>query len=70
MSQEGTAKTCVVCGRGPDQTPVLRLEYRGAPFWICPQHLPVLIHDPSQLVGRLDGAELLKPSDYHDDEAH
>jgi hypothetical protein len=30
---------------------------------------PVLIHDPSQLVGRLAGAELLKPSDYHDSEA-
>ena len=61
-----SAKQCVVCGRGPDVTPVLALEYRGAAVWICPQHLPVLIHDPAQLVGKLAGAEQLRPADHHD----
>ena len=61
-----SAKQCVVCGRGPDVTPVLALEYRGAAVWICPQHLPVLIHDPAQLVGKLAGAEQLRPAAHHD----
>jgi len=60
------AKVCVACGRGPEETPLLALEYRGAAFWICPQHLPVLIHDPAQLTGRLPGAERLRPAEHHD----
>jgi hypothetical protein len=61
-----SAKQCVACGRGPDETPMLALEYRGATVWICPQHLPVLIHDPAQLIGKLAGAERLRPADHHD----
>jgi hypothetical protein len=35
-------------------------------LWICPQHLPLLIHNPQQLAGKLAGAENLKPADHHD----
>jgi hypothetical protein len=56
----------LVCGRGPEETPLLALEYRGAALWICPQHLPVLIHDPAQLADRLPGAEGLRPAEHHD----
>jgi len=38
----------------------------GSTIRICPQHLPVLIHDPARLVGILPGAEELQPSDVHD----
>jgi len=57
---------CVACDRGSEETPLIRLEYRGAEFWICPQHLPVLIHDPTRLAGRLAGAADMKPADHHD----
>lgn len=60
------AKQCMACGRGPDETPLLALEYRGATVWICPQHLPVLIHDPAKLVGKLAGAEHLRPAEHQD----
>ena len=50
MSNEQQRK-CLACERGSDATPLIHLEYRGEDLWICPQHLPVLIHDPSQLVG-------------------
>lgn len=58
--------SCLVCERGADETPLLRLEYRDSEFRICPQHLPVLIHDPAQLIGRLPGAERLSPADHED----
>jgi hypothetical protein len=35
-------------------------------FEICPQHLPLLIHDPARLIGKLPGAEKLRPADHHD----
>jgi hypothetical protein len=65
MSDE-KAKQCLACERGADVTPLIPLEYRGERLWICPQHLPLLIHDPGQLVGRLAGAEHLRPADHHD----
>ena len=61
-----TAATCLACGRTPDVTPLIALNYRGGTYWICPQHLPVLIHDPARLVGQLPGAEELRPADHHD----
>ena len=57
---------CLLCARDSDATPLIALEYRGATLRICPQHLPVLIHDPSQLIGVLAGAEHLQPSDVKD----
>jgi hypothetical protein len=57
---------CIVCSRNSDQTPLIPVEYRGSEIRICPQHLPILIHDPTQLVGTLPGAETLEPADHHD----
>lgn len=57
---------CLLCERDSNVTPLLTLEYRGGMIRICPQHLPVLIHDPTRLVGILPGAEELKPSEVHD----
>lgn len=49
--------TCLACERASTEVPLLQLEYRGETFWICPQHLPILIHKPEQLAGKLPGAE-------------
>jgi hypothetical protein len=57
---------CLVCNGTQDATPLIALQYRSARTWICPQHLPVLIHDPTQLAGQLPGAEDLKPAEHHD----
>ena len=57
---------CLVCGRGADATPLLTLEYRGGTLRICPEHLPILIHDPGRLAGILPGAEDLRPADHED----
>lgn len=59
-------KTCLACGCDDQVTPLVALEYRGERLWICPAHLPVLIHDPQRLVGRLPGAENLSPAEHHD----
>ncbi|UCG86402.1 MAG: hypothetical protein JSW71_21285 [Gemmatimonadota bacterium] len=66
MSHNRAESVCVACGRDKQQTPLLALEYQESRLWICPQHLPVLIHDPHQLIGRLPGAENLSPAEHHD----
>ncbi len=63
---ESNGKSCLACHRGPEETPLLQLAYLNSVFWICPQHLPILIHDPGKLVGLLPGAENMSPADHHD----
>ena len=66
MEQQNSDRRCLACSRGSDATPLVHLIYREADLWICPQHLPILIHDPAQLIGLLPGAETLSPADHHD----
>ena len=63
---DAIAPTCLACGRGEHETPLIQLAYRGERLAICPQHLPVLIHDPQRLVGVLPGAEGLAPAEHRD----
>lgn len=57
---------CLVCRRDSHATPLLVLEHRGGVIRICPEHLPVLIHDPGRLQGILPGAENLRPAEHED----
>jgi hypothetical protein len=54
---------CLFCERTSDQIPVLTLTYQEQAYHICPEHLPVLIHQPHRLVGLLPGAEQLTPGE-------
>ena len=51
---------CIVCEQNSQEIPLLSLEYQGKQYWICPQHIPILIHEPAQLIGRLPGVEKLQ----------
>ena len=57
---------CVACDRTSEEVPIVRIEYQGEATGICPQHLPILIHDPTRLAGRLAGAEAMEAADHHD----
>lgn len=57
---------CVACNRTGGEIPLITLDFRGRKFWICPQHLPMLIHDPRSLIGRLPGAEGMEPAEHKD----
>jgi len=50
---------CVQCGRTGEEVPLITLNHKGESSWICPQHLPILIHNPQKLVGKLAGVENL-----------
>lgn len=58
--------TCLVCQTGSDLVPLISMEYRGGTFRICPQHLPIIIHNPSELIGLVAGAENFRPSAHQD----
>jgi hypothetical protein len=55
---------CLLCDQTSDQVPLIKMQYRGRDYWICPQHLPKLIHNPAELEGILPGAKDLQPSQH------
>ncbi|HFQ94913.1 MAG TPA: hypothetical protein ENK32_12940 [Anaerolineae bacterium] len=53
---------CLNCHRLETEIPLVALRFRGQQTWICSLCLPVLIHKPQQLVGKLEGmAKLSEP---------
>jgi len=57
---------CIHCERNSDEVPLIALRHRGETLWICPQHLPILIHQPSTLADRIPGAGNLGAPEGHD----
>ena len=62
-----TQAVCLYCQKNSQQVPLIAVEFQGKQFNICPQHLPILIHKPTQLVGKLPGAENLEASGHSHD---
>jgi hypothetical protein len=54
---ESFDKKCIVCQKDENEIPLVKLAYKGTELRICPQHLPVLIHEPQKLIGIIEGAE-------------
>jgi len=57
---------CVACERTQEEIPLITLQFQNKTFYICPQHLPVLIHNPQMLAGKLPGAEGMQAAEHHD----
>ena len=56
MSEEAK-KECLFCKRTDEEIPLVQLDFKSVHYWICPQHIPILIHQPDKLTGMLPGAE-------------
>jgi len=50
-------RKCIVCGKTHEEIPVTKFYYKETEFYICPQHIPMLIHKPTELADMLPGAE-------------
>ncbi len=57
---------CLVCKRTSDEIPLISFRYQGSDLFICPQHLPILIHDPTKLAEVLPGAAGFEAADTGD----
>ena len=53
-------KECLVCKKASTEIPVTKFYYQENEFYICPQHMPTIIHNPQELIGLLDGADDFK----------
>ncbi len=66
MSHDTPVRNCLSCKRSEKEIPLVTLTYSSKPAYICSHCLPLLIHHPEQLIGKLQGAENIPPAE-HDD---
>jgi hypothetical protein len=59
---------CLVCEITEDEMPLIALRYQGQELFICPQHLPILIHQPDKLADRLPGLKNARGAQGHEHE--
>ena len=52
---------CIVCEQDNQNVPLMPFDFKGKSCWICPQDLPILIHKPASLAGKLPGLERIVP---------
>ncbi|MCA9926083.1 MAG: hypothetical protein KC419_13920 [Anaerolineales bacterium] len=64
MTSPNTTQYCLNCGRSEMEMPLVTLRHAGKQAWICSSCLPVLIHKPQQLAGKLQGAEQIEPANH------
>jgi len=64
MTETNTTQHCLNCGQSEMNVPLVTLRHAGKAAWICSGCLPILIHKPEQLIGKLQGAEQLKPAEH------
>ena len=56
---------CLYCERDSSHVPLMAVVFQGQDLWICPQHLPLLIHSPAKLVDKLPGLAQISPAEKH-----
>jgi hypothetical protein len=57
---------CLNCGNTEQNIPLVNLSFKGDKAYICSRCLPVLIHHPEELAGKIEGAEKIKPAEHKD----
>ena len=60
MTKDNDILICLNCRRAETVIPLVSLRYDGEQAWICSQCLPVLIHEPQKLAGKLRDAERIE----------
>lgn len=67
MANPSSTYTCVNCGKSEAEVPILKMRFQGEEVMLCSSCFPILLHRPDQLVGRLKGAEIIKPVSHSHD---
>jgi hypothetical protein len=67
MHNSSNPNVCLNCNTSENDIPLVNLVYSGKPAFICSRCLPILIHQPQNLIGKLDGAEKISPAKLEDE---
>lgn len=58
-------KICLVCECSSEDAPLIKFYFKDEKYAICAQHLPILIHKPQELAGKLPQSDQLSSAPHH-----
>ncbi len=61
MNNPDSIYQCLNCNRSETEIPLVILRYNRQQEWICTQCLPIMIHQPEKLIGKLAGFDKIAP---------
>jgi hypothetical protein len=50
-------KKCIICSVTDQEVPLVHFTYRNRTYYICPAHLPVMIHNTAELIDTLNNPD-------------
>lgn len=50
-------KKCIICSVTDQEVPLVHFTYRNRTYYICPAHLPVMIHNTAELIETLNNPD-------------
>lgn len=62
MSENIKLNYCLSCNASENEMHLVNLVYTEKPAYICSKCLPILIHKPEILIGKIEGAEKIQPA--------
>ena len=65
MNENVVQLVCINCGSSEMEIPLVLVRYSGEQIWCCSRCMPILIHKPAQLIGKLKGADKIPPAPHH-----
>jgi hypothetical protein len=51
---------CVNCDRSEEEMPLVNIQYKGENIFVCSGCMPILLHSPAKMVGKLQDAEKIQ----------
>lgn len=63
---ENNLNHCLSCNRSENESPLVTLTYSRKQMFICTICLPILIHHPETLIGKIEETENILPAEHND----
>ena len=51
---------CVNCDRSEEEMPLINIQYKGEKIFVCSGCMPVLLHSPAKMVGKIQDADKIQ----------
>jgi len=51
---------CINCDQSEEEIPLINIQYKGEKIFVCSGCMPILLHSPAKMVGKLKDADKIQ----------
>ena len=53
---------CINCDHSEEDMPLINIQYKGKKIFVCSGCMPILLHSPEKMAGKLTDADKIQPA--------